>query len=315
MTHTTFRPSTLPLSEGEQFLQQHHDLSPGLSWEAFQHGTVVKNGLPSPGRTSYHLLLDRLETSSQAPNAKRTVLELACGDGGLLALLGHLPGVSRVGVDMSRGELEAARARLQAPPIWVPTPDMPCYVPEQPLTLIQARAQALPLPDGCADAVLCHMALMLMDPIQPVLEEVARVLKPGGHFCAVVGTPGAPDPFHHAFVQCLRQALADAGLKGIPLGDRRTRSEAGVQALFEAIPTFHSLTQEVFEVHYEVQRSTALQEAVHWFSTLYDVAFVPEAQRPALLEQVRLAFVPLLSEEGLARWFSSVRRIEVTRGQ
>ncbi|MBC7684132.1 MAG: methyltransferase domain-containing protein [Bdellovibrionales bacterium] len=52
--------------------------------------------------------------------------------------------------------------------------------------LYQARRQALPLADDCADAVLCHVALMLTDDAPQVLAEARRVLKTGGLFSAVV---------------------------------------------------------------------------------------------------------------------------------
>ncbi|WP_371039531.1 class I SAM-dependent methyltransferase, partial [Rhodosalinus sp. FB01] len=86
-----------------------------------------------------------------------------------------LPGALRlVGVDMSPDELALARARL----------------PEGRARLIEAQAQRLDaLADGAVDVALCHWALTLMDPVAPVLEEVARVLAPGGRFAALVDGP------------------------------------------------------------------------------------------------------------------------------
>ncbi len=57
------------------------------------------------------------------------------------------------------------------------------------VVLVLAEAQKIPLGDASADAVLCHMALMLMLPIEPVIGEIHRVLAPGGIFAAVSGTP------------------------------------------------------------------------------------------------------------------------------
>ena len=54
-------------------------------------------------------------------------------------------------------------------------------------TLVHAKAQNLEfIGDEEIDVVLCHWALTLMDPVGPVLEEVSRVLKPGGTFAAIV---------------------------------------------------------------------------------------------------------------------------------
>src|SRR5262249_59326426 len=46
----------------------------------------------------------------------------------------------------------------------------------------EADAGQMPLPDASCDVVLSHMALHIMTPVEPVLCEVARVLKPGGTF-------------------------------------------------------------------------------------------------------------------------------------
>src|SRR5215467_9921980 len=40
----------------------------------------------------------------------------------------------------------------------------------------------MPLADASCDVVLSHMALHIITPVEPVLCEVARVLKPGGTF-------------------------------------------------------------------------------------------------------------------------------------
>ena len=71
---------------------------------------------------------------------------------------------------MSQAELNLAEKRL---------PDT--------ATLVHAKAQNLEfIGDEEIDVVLCHWALTLMDPVGPVLEEVSRVLKPGGTFAAIV---------------------------------------------------------------------------------------------------------------------------------
>jgi ubiquinone/menaquinone biosynthesis C-methylase UbiE len=84
--------------------------------------------------------------------------------------------VRLIGVDMSPGELAAARARLG----------------DGRAELLCERAQALSLPDASVDHVLCHMALMLMAPLDAVLRELRRVSKPGGVLAAML--PGEPKP-------------------------------------------------------------------------------------------------------------------------
>jgi SAM-dependent methyltransferase len=122
------------------------------------------------------------------------VLDLGCGD----------RVIGTVGVDLSREEAALARR--------------PC---------VQGRAQQLPFADGAFDAVVSHLAFMLMDEPEAVVAELARVLVPGGGFHAVLGggpTATGDDAFH--------RFLALARPRGPALGDPRTKSEAGWHALF-----------------------------------------------------------------------------------
>ena len=201
----------LSLSSAERFLTGFHDADPGVTARAFA-------GLPArmageAFASSYECL------ASVVPDGAVTVLDLACGDGYLLSLLAarRQPGLQLVGVDLSAGELDAARRRLGAA-----------------AALHQARAQQLPLPDASADGVLCHMALMLMDDAPRVLSEVRRVLKPGGVFCAVVSGGGAVLPAHEVFVSLLRQFSKRPEFESLRLGDSRLRTAEGIADLFGA---------------------------------------------------------------------------------
>ena len=128
------------------------------------------------GRTTYDWLMAAVD-----PVAHHSVLDLACGSGALLALCdAGLPATTRLaGLDMSPDELDLAHKRL----------------PAGRARLIEGRAQHLDaFADGSVDAVLCHWALTLMDPVQPVLAEIARVLDPRGRFAAIVDGPMALAP-------------------------------------------------------------------------------------------------------------------------
>ncbi len=126
------------------------------------------------------------------------VLDLACGDGYLLTKTGG------IGIDLSEAELALARRRG--------------------LAVLQGRAQALPFADGVFDLCVCHLALMLMDDLDQVAAEIARVTT---RFAAIVG--GGPiadgdDTFHRYL------ALPTATIP--KLGDRRASTEAGWRSLF-----------------------------------------------------------------------------------
>jgi len=68
-----------------------------------------------------------------------------------------------IGVDGSPGMLAHARAK-------VPTAD-----------LRQGDLHDLPLADEEVDLVLCSLALTHLPDLKPVVKELARVLRPGGH--------------------------------------------------------------------------------------------------------------------------------------
>lgn len=130
------------------------------------------------------------------------VLDLACGDGVLLAQLGP----RAVGLDLSREELGPLRR------------------------VVQGRAQALPFAAASFDAVTCHLAFMLFDDLEQVVAELARVLAPGGAFFALLGggpTAHGDDAFHRFLA-----LLAPYARAPVRLGDPRARSEAGWEALF-----------------------------------------------------------------------------------
>lgn len=171
------------VSERERFLRDFHDARPGITSSAMARGG------------SYARLAARVPPGR--------VLDVACGDGTLLELLGP----RAIGIDLSRGELDRARSR-------------------DTIGIVQARAQALPFRDQSFDAATCHLAFMLFEDIELVVAELTRVLRPSAPFLALLG--GGPsadgnDAFHH---------FATLLPRGQGFGDRRASTEAGWHQLF-----------------------------------------------------------------------------------
>ena len=97
------------------------------------------------------------------PGAMR-VLDVGCAAGlGCAAIASRAP-AGRVFVGVERDQELLARARRQLP--W--------------LTVIDGDACELPLPDGCADAVLLLEVIEHLDDPERALSEAHRVLAPGG---------------------------------------------------------------------------------------------------------------------------------------
>ena len=154
-----------------------------------------------PGITSRALARTGIYERFATRVPRGRVLDLACGDGALTQLLDNC-----IGVDVSACELEAARRRGGR--------------------FVRARAQQLPFGDGSFDAVACQLAFMVLDDLERVVAELARVLKAGGPFIALLG--GGPsadgDDAFHRFAQLLP--------RGSGFGDKRASSEAGWRELF-----------------------------------------------------------------------------------
>jgi SAM-dependent methyltransferase len=96
-------------------------------------------------------------------------LDLGCGDGLLTGVLFEQTGPRRiVGIDPDPAEVSAARG-------------LGLYQ-----SLHVASGSALPLADGSCDWVFSNSVLEHVDDIPGIFKEVARVLRPGGHFLFTV---------------------------------------------------------------------------------------------------------------------------------
>lgn len=115
------------------------------------------------GRPATDLLIGYL-----APEAGQRILELGAGTGTTTALVARFPGLEMVSIDASPAMLRTARQRLQRAGLI------------DRVRLIQHDLnQRLPLDDKSFDAVYAESVIALLNP-EPVIQEIARVLRPGG---------------------------------------------------------------------------------------------------------------------------------------
>jgi ubiquinone/menaquinone biosynthesis C-methylase UbiE len=140
------------------------------------------------------------------------VLELAHGPGHLLVAM-KLRGLTPVGLDLSPYMGRLARRRLRKSRLAVP--------------LVRARAQALPLRDGCFDsAVSTFPTEFILDPA--TLRETTRVLQPNGRL--VVGASARlleRDPLTR-LIWWLYQVTGQA--EPLPGGSEAVLAEAGFRS-------------------------------------------------------------------------------------
>jgi SAM-dependent methyltransferase len=100
----------------------------------------------------------------------RCVLEAGCGEGQVARRIAAT-GAVVVGVDVTAAQLEVAVDRAGGP------------------AYLRGRAEALPCSDGSFDAVVICLTLEHIDPFEPVVAEVARVLVSGGRFVLLLNHP------------------------------------------------------------------------------------------------------------------------------
>ncbi len=240
-----------------QFFMRVHDAKPGITEYVFGEVRTQE------GRSSYELLCEEGE-----PLAGRTVVDLACGSGLLSTLLASRVGPSGhvVGIDLNHSELALAQARLKS---------------VSNVRFCMESVQSLSLPSASADVVLCHMAFMLFNPVAPVVGEIARILKPGGVFAAVVAPIEPPPSLFSEVVGTLTGVLRVEipHFEQLSWGQPEAKTRTGLQQLFSTDLGFlNDLQTTDFEV---AVRDTPEQLPERIFPSFY--------------------YSELLSEEGAAR--------------
>jgi SAM-dependent methyltransferase len=275
-------------SEQEGFLRRFHRRWPGVTARALARGRTAAGG------SSYDAIVRAVGPVGGGANgrADARIVDLGCGDGALLAALvrAGVPASSLVGLDLSEHELARAVELGSG------------------AGLIQARAQALPLRDGCAVAVVSHLAFTLMHGPDAVAAEVARVLAPGGRFVTVVGGGPAGDDAFAGAVELVAPLARAAG--SVPrLGELRARSDAGLASIFAAERGWAALTVDDLPI----DLSGSPDEAWALIETLYELDGVPADE----VTSARAAFVAASPRwrrgDGLVACTMATRLVVATR--
>ncbi len=227
-------------------MSRFHALFPGIT------ARVFASGKDESGRSSYQRLADLAHPADR-------VLDLGCGDGLLLQLLSSRAAAT-IGLDRSPAELALARRRGA---IAVP-----------------GDATSLPFPDAAFSLAVSHLAFSLMEPVERVVAELARVLAPTARFAAIVGGgpiatgTGEPNSFDH-FLTLLGPALGS--IERCRFGDPRAGRPDGWRALFAP----HGFHLDAWSRHV-IDLSGPLDDVWLTLSTTYDAALLPAPDLAAL---------------------------------
>ncbi len=119
------------------------------------------------------------------------VLDVACGTGTIAQISSQK--VSKTGsingLDINPGMLAVARKQLQ----------------DAPLTWHEASAEEMPFADEKFDVVICQMGIQFMENRSAALQEMYRVLVPGGRL--VINVPGPAGPVFKIFADALNNHI------------------------------------------------------------------------------------------------------------
>lgn len=259
-------------AEWESHLIEAHAREPRMSPEAFS-GFKTAEGL-----NSYEVLareLQRVGTSGRSTSGTSIslndvkVIDLACGDGHLIPyLLQQLgPRAQVTGIDISPEGLALAQEQI----------------PDSRVKFELARAQALPLADHSVDFIFCHMALMLMTPLDPVIHELARVLKPGGLFSAVVNSRGSSNSTTEFFTK-LQRLTALFAQTHLP---RFSEVRLGAATVSDLDSLFAEGFEHPIQVHEFSLRYHVTPEGVwEYMKNMYVNAMLPEAARREYIDEL-----------------------------
>ena len=218
------------------------------------------------GVNSYQVLSNTL--LEQKPTPKR-ILDLACGDGHLVEYLSKSLGgnIEVIGVDISEHELEVARSKKYGSVV-----SFKCE-----------RGHQISEHTGSFDAVVCHMALMLMNPVQPVMSEMHRLLRPLGVFAAVIGISGRGEGFFATYQKIFGDFMKEKYPKFVspPTGDPQIRSIEGLRHIFaEADFT------DVQTTDFGLKVKTEPASVWNFFRDMYLVSLLPIEKKEELRVRV-----------------------------
>jgi SAM-dependent methyltransferase len=170
-------------------------------------------------------------------NEGETVLDLGSGAGGdvLISARRVGPAGKAIGLDMTDEMLDLARHNAAAAGV-------------ENVEFVKGYIEELPLPDASVDVVISNCVINLSGDKQRVLNEVARVLRPGGRFAVsdVIADPdmdGATRADMAQWTGCIagaltrdefEQALAAAGLVEVEIRETHRVHEQAASAIVRA---------------------------------------------------------------------------------
>lgn len=207
-----------------------------------------------------------------APAAGETVLDVACGTGEPgLTLARRSPSARVLGVDAAAGMIAVAQAKAARDSI-------------ENARFEVMSSESLGLADSSVDSVISRFGLMMFGDVPASARELARVLRPGGHFSLAVWDEMAKNTLVYTVLMVLRGHLstdpssAMAGLNAWAAEGLRTRilEEAGLRAV----------RSEMFTWSYNFDSFDDAWDLVAGMAKITGLDALPPEKHPAIKHEV-----------------------------
>ena len=258
--------------EWSEFLLNYHKLNTGSTYEIF------KNFKSQSGYNSYELISNEIEVTK----TKRVeILDIACGNGIIsqYCLEKNLSNIKYIGIDISKHQIELARTK---------------YCKENIEFKIEDSGD-MSFNNSQFDYVVCHLAFMLLNPVDKTISQIERVLKANGFFIAIVNSRKTKDGLLKSILikvsQFIKSKYPDFGIKNG--GNIKTYDKEGLEFLLKEYPT---LSENLKVIELELERKMTSIELWEFISSTYHVFSLPQNDVKELKEIVFKMLNKLKSE-------------------
>lgn len=157
----------------------------------------------------------------------KNLLDIGCGTGRITRKLTEY--AQQVwAVDLAEGMCQFARQQTDKPVNW-----------------LVGDAEALPLADKSMDAVFSSMALQWCEPVSSALEQIHRVLKPGGHAVLALLSEGALSELNQCWSKVDQQRHVNVYDSHDALLDQARNLGFNVEGMQKNYLTYHQDTRQL----------------------------------------------------------------------
>lgn len=223
------------------------------------------------------------------------VLDVACGTGILARVMAERVGSdgSVSGVDANPGMLVVANR----------------IAPE--IEWREGDAEALPYESDSFDAVVCQFGLMLFSSPKTALQEMKRVLRPGGHLAAAVFGPLDDLPAYAAIAdvydRLVDKSVGDALRTPFSMGDTDVLASVFAGAGISS----RKMTTEVGTACFSSVRSMVLSDVKGWFP--FAGIHLGEDKLEAVTEEAEIALKTFQTSGGAVEFQVPVHIVTATK--